>query len=150
MKKILLCLLACAMLATPTTAQAFSSTLYRHELLHKINHYRHEHGDPRLRWGYHLQRAARAHSIWMAANHTMEHGDWLTRLRSFGFTGSWAGENLAYGLWSPRTVFRAWRASPDHNANLLSPHYRRIGIGVVRGTYGSYPTNYVTADFGGR
>jgi uncharacterized protein YkwD len=138
----------------PTSAQAFSAATWRHDLLHRINHYRHEHGLHRLTIGWRLQRAATAHSVNMATHHMLSHSswsgtNWLTRLRAYGFKGSWAGENLAVGLWSPRHTMRAWRASPDHNANLLNSHYRVIGIGVVRGLWSGSTANYITADFGG-
>ncbi|HET6849413.1 MAG TPA: CAP domain-containing protein [Gaiellales bacterium] len=128
---------------------------YRHALLHRINYYRHEHGLHRLIIGRRLQRAATAHSINMADHHMLSHSsysgtNWLTRLRAYGFTGAWAGENLAVGLWTPRHVMRAWRASPDHNANLLNGHYTAVGIGVVRGMWSGHTAYYVTADFGGR
>jgi uncharacterized protein YkwD len=43
-----------------------------------------------------------------------------------------------------------WLASPGHRANLLKPSYRRIGVGVARGTFQGYAgASIVTADFGG-
>ena len=45
---------------------------------------------------------------------------------------------------------RMWRASSEHNANLLSGHYRSVGLGVARGSWGGSAGVYVTADFGGR
>ncbi len=127
---------------------------YRHALLHRINHYRHEHGLHRLIFGRRLDRAATAHSVNMADHHMLSHSsssgtNWLTRLRAYGFRGAWASENLAVGLWTPRHVMRAWRASPDHNANLLNGHYTAVGIGVVRGIWSGHTAYYVTADFGG-
>ena len=75
--------------------------------------------------------------------------DWLTRIRSYGFTGSWVSENLAVGDWSARHTLRAWKASPPHNRNLLGGHYRVIGIGVVKGVWAGHTAYYITADFGG-
>ena len=140
--------------SVPATARAFSSDTYRHTLLHRINHYRHEHGLHRLIFGRHLQHAATAHSVSMATHHMLSHSSWsgaswLTRIRAYGFKGAYVGENLAVGLWTPRHVMRAWRASPDHNANLLNRHYRVIGIGVVRGVWSGHAAYYITADFGG-
>jgi len=139
----------------PATASAtFSASTYRHNLLHRINHYRVTHGKHRLEFGRRLQHAATAHSVNMATPHMLSHysssgTDWLTRIRSYGFRGGWVGENLAVGLWTTRHVMRAWRASPDHNANLLNSHYRVVGVGVVKGTWAGHRAYYVTADFGG-
>ena len=44
---------------------------------------------------------------------------------------------------------RMWRASSEHRANLLGGHYRSVGLGVARGTWGGRAGVYVTADFGG-
>jgi uncharacterized protein YkwD len=46
------------------------------------------------------------------------------------------GENLAWGkksLSTPRTIVRAWMASPGHRANILNARFREIGIAVVAG-----------------
>ena len=90
----------------------------------------------------------------MSRHHLMTHysssgATWLTRLRSFGFHGNWAGENLGVGLWSPRRMLRSWIASAPHRANLLGRHYRWIGIGISRGIWSGHAAYYVTNDFGG-
>jgi uncharacterized protein YkwD len=132
----------------------FSANTWRHALLHRINHYRADHGLHKLQFGRRLQHAAGAHSLNMATHHMLSHysssgADWLTRIRSYGFTGSWVGENLAVGNWTARRTMRAWRGSAPHNANLLGGHYRVIGIGVVRGVWAGHVAYYITADFGG-
>lgn len=123
-------------------------------MLHRINNYRSSHGMHRLQFGRRLQHAAAAHSTNMARHHMLSHysssgTDWLTRIRRYGFRGSWVGENLAVGHWTTRTTIRAWKRSAPHNANLLNSHYRVIGIGVVKGVWGGRVAYYVTADFGG-
>jgi uncharacterized protein YkwD len=135
-------------------ALGFSSLTWRHNLLHRINHYRVNHGLRRLTFGRRLAHAARAHSADMAAHHVLSHysssgATWLQRIRSYGYTGSWVGENLAVGLWTPRHTVRAWIRSPEHRANLLNRHYHGIGVGVVRGTWAGHRAYYITADFGG-
>jgi uncharacterized protein YkwD len=135
-------------------AWGFSVVGWKHNLLVRINSYRAAHGLHRLRVGPHLSRAARAHSSDMAAHRMLSHSsssgtDWLTRLRAYGFRGSWAGENLAVGMWTPRHTLRMWIRSPEHRANLLNGHYRGIGIGLARGTWAGSRAYYITADFGG-
>jgi uncharacterized protein YkwD len=46
------------------------------------------------------------------------------------------GENIAWGVAGaarPRWVMRAWMHSPPHRHNILSRHFRDVGIGVARG-----------------
>jgi hypothetical protein len=47
--------------------------------------------------------------------------------------GRWwaAGQNLAWGFWTPEEAFDAWMKSPEHRANILEPIYRRTGIARV-------------------
>ena len=47
----------------------------------------------------------------------------------------WLGENIGWGsgsLAEPAAIVRAWMHSPPHRANILSRHFRDIGIGIVR------------------
>lgn len=46
------------------------------------------------------------------------------------------GENLAFGQDTPEEVVNAWMNSEGHRKNILSPNYKRIGIGykVIDGT----------------
>ena len=41
-----------------------------------------------------------------------------------------AGENIATGFATPRSVVRAWMASTGHCQNILNPQYRNVGTGV--------------------
>ena len=47
----------------------------------------------------------------------------------------WYGENIMRGSGPPESVASAfntwWMNSPEHRANILSTHYRHLGIGVV-------------------
>jgi uncharacterized protein YkwD len=149
-------LLAVVLLAlTPTAALAsFSAATYRANLQALINHYRANHGLATLKVNLNLQRAASAHSGNMATHHMLSHSSysgmsWSQRIRWYGYKGSWIGENLAVGLWTPRDTLRAWINSAPHRANLLGSHYRVIGIGVSKGVWSGRSAYYITADFGG-
>ena len=94
--------------------------------------------DPRL------SRAARRHARAMVRlgffAHTSPGGGTLAeRLRANGYAGGrWAaGETLAWGSGdraTPHSVVAMWMASPPHQAVLLGPEYRDVGIGVVLGS----------------
>ena len=140
-------------MATPAVSNAGTLKHFRAALAHRINHYRAVHGKHSLRITLHLRQAAQSHSGDMAAHHMLSHSassgaSWITRIRYWGFRGTYIGEDLAAGSLTARSVMRMWRASPPHNANLLGGHYRKVGLGVARGTWGGRAGVYVTADFG--
>jgi uncharacterized protein YkwD len=150
---VVLVVLALAV-AVPAVAHAGSLKEFRHALAERINHYRAMHGRHSLRVKLHLKQAAQAHSGDMATHHMLSHSastgaSWITRIRWWGYRGTYIGEDLAAGSMTPKGVMRMWRASSEHRANLLGGHYRSIGLGVARGTWGGRAGVYVTADFGG-
>jgi uncharacterized protein YkwD len=119
-------------------------------LLQAVNATRAAHGLRPLRFDARLQTAARLWSSALLRRNAFTHGDFASRMRAFHIFGL-SGENLAWGSGSyaaSRTVVAMWLASPGHRANLLSPAYRRIGIGIARGTFlGHGGASVVTADF---
>jgi uncharacterized protein YkwD len=96
--------------------------------------------DPRL------SSAARRHAMDMArknffAHDSLDGSTFLDRIRRSGYlrgARGWAvGENIAWGSGvqaSPRAIGRAWMASPGHRANILSPSFRELGVGVASNT----------------
>lgn len=60
-------------------------------------------------------------------SHTADGKTFLDRCAAAGTT-CWA-ENLARGATSPQTLFEMWKASPGHNANMVNPSYRSMGLG---------------------
>jgi len=73
--------------------------------------------------------------------HTTPNGwDPGRRARASGYVprrARWlVGENIAWGVAGaarPKWVVRAWMHSPPHRHNILSRHFRDVGIGVARG-----------------
>ena len=82
-------------------------------------------------------------------SHTDSEGrDPFTRMTDFNYGyNSYRGENIAAGHSDAQDTFTQWRNSPAHNANMLNPNYRVIGIGRA-GVNGSTYTWYWTTDFG--
>jgi uncharacterized protein YkwD len=142
----------CALLAFPAAAGATGLSSSASSLLKEINHVRAAHGLKALSYDTRLARAARAHTLEMANADQFTHGSFGTRMRIFNLHGH-LGENLAWGVGSYGTskgIVRAWLASPSHRANLLSPGFRRIGLGDRQGRFlGASGARIVTADFSG-
>jgi uncharacterized protein YkwD len=53
------------------------------------------------------------------------------RLNRAGFEKPAAVENVSAGYDTISEVFSGWRQSPSHNANMLAPGMRRMGIAAV-------------------
>lgn len=58
-------------------------------------------------------------------------GSFTSRMASAGLARSWAAENLSAGSETLDQVLARWKASPEHNKNMLLPQIRRIGIARV-------------------
>ena len=62
----------------------------------------------------------------------------------------YAGENLARDFTNANDAVEAWMASPSHRDNLLSDHYKEIGIAVVEGDLNGQDTTIIVQLFGTR
>lgn len=100
-----------------------------------------------------LSGAAQSYSQVLASGSCFEHTcgavpDFAQRIGQAGYA-DWSAlaENIAAGYPTPEAVVTGWLASPGHRANILSPKYSEIGVGVVNG--GAYGT-YWTQEFGAR
>lgn len=110
-----------------------------------LNAERDRHGLAPLKLNKRLSKASRKHARDMARRQYFAHdslggGSFVDRIRGAGYlkgVRSWTvGENIAWGSGSqatPRSIGRAWMDSPGHRANILSPAFREIGIGVAAG-----------------
>ena len=58
-------------------------------------------------------------------------GSFTSRMATAGLGRSWAAENLSAGSETFDQVLARWKASPEHNKNMLIPQIRRIGIARV-------------------
>lgn len=81
--------------------------------------------------------------------------DRLSDVGYLGGAGSWVvGENIAWGesyLAAPAEIVEAWMNSDGHRANILSPEYAEVGLGIATGvpTSSNAGATYTT-DFGTR
>jgi uncharacterized protein YkwD len=134
------------------TAGARGLTSPEASLLNTINAARQSHGLAPVRVDYHLVRAARGHSADMMQRQYFAHGSVGRRVVRAGARGPIFGENLAWGTAvTAQSVVDQWLASPGHRAILLRPGFRRVGIGIVFGSFvGHGGAGVVTADFAGR
>ncbi|MGO8737546.1 CAP domain-containing protein [Rhodoblastus sp.] len=81
-----------------------------------------------------LMAQAEAQSDAMAARDKLSHalrGGLAERLDHAGYEKNRAVENVSAGYDTMAEVFSGWRQSPPHNANLLAPGMKRMGIAVV-------------------
>lgn len=69
-------------------------------------------------------------------------------IKSSGYKYVYAGENLARGFTTPEDVVRAWMASPDHRANMLSANYEDVGFAVAIGKLNGEETVLIVEEFG--
>jgi uncharacterized protein YkwD len=95
-----------------------------------VNQHRAAHGLPPVKADGTLVRAAAHQTAAMVRLGTMSHdagGEFSSRVRSFGIRGV-AAENLGYGYNDIGHAMQGWKTSYGHNANLLNPAVRRIGV----------------------
>ena len=74
-----------------------------------------------------LNRAAEVQARAVAEAGSLSHGQFASRMSSFGING-YSAENLVAGSKTVEQAIARWKASPGHNQNLLMPEARRIGI----------------------
>ena len=77
-----------------------------------------------------VQRFAQRQAGRMARQDRMFHQDLRPVLQRCGLTS--AGENVAYGYPTGRSVVRAWMHSDGHRANILNPGFRLLGMAAAR------------------
>jgi uncharacterized protein YkwD len=150
-------------LSTPPAGTSTQAQL-RSRLLVGLNDVRSAHGLGVLRLEQGLEEAADAHSAEMLADGYFGHGSadgrqFWQRIEQFypqAETGSWqVGENLLWALGSVSAgrVIRLWMSSPGHRANILSPAWTEVGIGIdaggdAPGVFAGRSVTVVTVDFG--
>jgi cell division septation protein DedD len=142
-----------AVAASPAPASALDSE--EQAFLSLINQYRASNGLAPLTLNNTLNNVARWMAEDMAAKNYFSHTDSLgrdpfVRMGDFGYTyNTWKGENLAAGVADALGAFELWKGSPSHNANMLNPHFKVIGIARAYGASSSFGWYWAT-EFGGQ
>lgn len=103
-----------------------------------------------LRWDGTLAKVAAGHSRDMAGknyfSHNSKNGDSpFDRIKSAGYRYTAAGENIAAGYRTPKSVVTGWLKSPGHCKNIMNKSFTELGVGYATGGY--YGT-YWTQNFG--
>ncbi len=99
-----------------------------------INQYRAQNGLEPLAMSPTLTTAARDHSLDMGTQNYFDHtglngSTFFQRIAAAGYPGGTTAENIFAGGQTAQGAFESWRNSPGHNANMLNPAYKAIGIG---------------------
>lgn len=118
-----------------------------------VNQHRASIGAPGLAQQVALGNVAAWKARHMAAYLYMTHDDpapptaraWDDRLRTCGYSGGFAGENIAAGFADAGSVVSAWLNSPGHRANIENHAYSAAGLHAARGSDGAV---YWCQDFG--
>jgi uncharacterized protein YkwD len=145
----------------PVTTEAACLNTQEAEFLRLINSYRASKGLPALKASKALNVASFHHSKDMAVRKYFSHTTKSPLLSGQSGSSPWArmadagygystykGENIAAGQTTAQAVFNAWKNSSGHNANMLNPNFKVIGIGMAVVSGSPYGT-YWTTDFGG-
>jgi len=146
-------------LATPAVVHAHTAS-HRAEVavVRLVNHERRARGLRGLRISARLAAVARNQTLDMLRSNRLDHtsSDGTTadvrirravRTKASGETIAFASNGSGSGA---RSIVRLWMSSPAHAAVLLSPTFRRIGIGRERGRLGTAPGVVVTANLASR
>jgi uncharacterized protein YkwD len=128
-----------------------------------LNAERDRYGLRPLKLNKRLSAAARRHARDMVRRDYFAHdslggGTFVDRIRHTGYLSGanrWSlGENLAWGSHNraaPRAITEMWMNSAGHRANILSPAFREVGIGLAMGAPGaSGPAATYATEFGAK
>jgi len=140
---VLLCVVAFlpACLSATPSPDNFDSAVER-SLFELVNKERVRVGLPQLKWSDKLMQSARKHAELIAPLHMLTHKAAdepavTERIAATGLRFNASAENLAFGT-IPEDIFPGWMHSAGHRANILSPNYNSVGIGVLKAHDGYY------------
>ena len=131
----------------------YSSEITAQKVLDQTNLLRQKSGLPILKYNQVLSDSATAKAKNMFAENYWAHNSPSGKtpwdfFRQVNYQYSIAGENLAKDFYNTDSMMKAWMNSPTHKANIVSPKYQEIGIGVVNGVLRGVKTTLVVQHFG--
>jgi cysteine-rich secretory family protein len=105
-------------------------------LFQRLNQERQIAGLPSLQWDNHLAQAALVHAKLLAKHEDLSHqfpgeSSLMRRIAATGLRFTSSAENIAT-VDVADDAHVGWMLSPGHRANILSPEYNRVGIGIVQ------------------
>ena len=120
-----------------------SVSSYEKEVIRLVNEIRVEYGLGTLAENWQLSRVARYKSQDMADRNYFSHtsktyGSPFEMIKAFDISYNTAGENIAQGYTTPKSVVDGWMNSSGHRVNILNASFKQIGVGYVQG--GNYWT----------
>jgi cysteine-rich secretory family protein len=135
MKFALYCAVIFLLASAHSLCAAQSMSPAEKRIWEELNHERVKNGLGPLAWNEQAAAAARAHTRLLVENADLSHqfpgeGSLLERLGATGARFTVAAENVARTGWI-EDVHPALMGSPGHRANMLSPRYNAVGIGVM-------------------
>ena len=136
--------LGCALPAAPAQAGSAKQDRVERAVVKKVNALRAQHGLRKLRRSTGLSRAADVKAKEVASTSVLSHSSpdgtpMHARVRRYVRARA-VGETVGYVPTRSRQatmIVNAWMASPSHRAALLSPTFRRVGVGRRKGRMGS-------------
>ena len=109
------------------------------QVIDLVNKYRAQNGLSALSYdkGAACAASIRAKETEQSFSHTRPDGSrCFTALDECGASYSGAGENIAMGQSSAEAVMTDWMNSQGHRENILNPNFKKIGVGVHKGSDG--------------
>ncbi|PLR65937.1 SafA/ExsA family spore coat assembly protein [Bacillus sp. UMB0893] len=108
------------------------------EVVTLVNQERAKYGLKPLSANWELARVARYKSEDMRDKNYFSHtsptyGSPFDMMKKFGIQYSYAGENIAAGQTTAKSVVAAWMNSEGHRKNILSANFKEIGVGYAKG-----------------
>lgn len=118
------------------------------DVITKINKQRAARGLKPLKPDPKLTGIARSWSVKMLSTGSFSHGDFSHRLYAAVGRRQLIAEDIGYTSPGVGPIVQLWMDSPPHRRNILLKGAKRVGVGIVIGTYqGQAHTALVTADF---
>ena len=145
--------LGCAVSAAPAHAGSAAQDRVERAVIQQVNHIRAQHGLRPLRRSRGLARAADVKAEEVAQTSVLSHSSpdgtpMSSRVHHY-VNARAVGETLGYVPARSRqatAIVKAWMASPAHRDALLSPMFRRAGVGRRRGRLGSSKIAVIALD----